>query len=379
MNRIQKESGQGEHEGIRIGGAGVATDPGRDTQRLRAWLDELGLLAHVRVQANHSSLCAGLAPESSVTWAPQLDTTALGEVLADQCGRDERHTEREVLTSLLLSPLELDFPDFDEFESAVRIRVDTAQAGAATALRFDIDQYRPEAYWDRLETGSFSLRPGCSLVGALAAATQPGPDEDPYGFGCYRASEYVMLLAIAREAARVHPELKQRLRERSTRRPIESREFHDVLLRELGTFDEPVPACWFVPGDRIWFRNPDAHSADAEGFEGSWVIYIGDGLFSNFWKRNAPFTLERKCVEIYHWRHATYRGEDGCLRVDEDEVARRVALTEADPAEHARVLALMQRWRDPRGVYEHGGCLDRTRECARWVQPDSCDIVFSPA
>lgn len=152
-----------------------------------------------------------------------------------------------------------------------------------------------------------------------------------------------------------------------------------MLLRELGTFDEPVPACWFVPGDRIWFRNPDAHSADAEGFEGSWVIYIGDGLFSNFWKRNAPFTLERKCVEIYHWRHATYRGEDGCLRVDEDEVARRVALTEADPAEHARVLALMQRWRDPRGVYEHGGCLDRTRECARWVQPDSCDIVFSPA
>jgi hypothetical protein len=379
MNRIQKKSGQGEHKGIRIGGAGVATDPGRDTQRLRAWLDELGLLAHVRVQANHSSLCAGLAPESSVTWAPQLDTTALGEVLADQCGRDERHTEREVLSSLLLSPLALDFPDFDEFESAVRIRVDTAQAGAATALRFDIDQYRPEAYWERLETGSFSLRPGCSLVGALAAATQPGPGEDPYGFGCYRASEYVMLLAIAREAARSHPELKQRLRERSTRRPIESREFHDVLLRELGTFEEPVPACWFVPGDRIWFRNPDAHSADAEGFEGSWVIYIGDGLFSNFWKRNAPFTLERKCVEIYHWRNATYRGEDGGLRVDEDEVARRVALTEADPVEHARVLALMQRWRDPRGVYEHGGCLDRTRECARWVQPDSCDIVFSLA
>jgi hypothetical protein len=39
----------------------------------------------------------------------------------------------------------------------------------------------------------------------------------------------------------------------------------------------------------------------------------------------------------------------------------------------------MQRWRDPRGVYEHGGCLDRTRECARWVQPNSCDIVFPPA
>jgi len=379
MNRIHQESGQGRHRGIRIGGAGIATDPKRDTQQLQAWLAELGLLAHVRIHTDSTVLTASLAPECASSWAPGFDTTALGAVLADQCGRDDRHIEREVLAGLLVSPLELEFPDFSEFESAVRIRVDTAQAASATMLRFDVDQHRPEAYWERLDTGSFTLRSGCSLVGALAAATQPAQGEDPYGFGCYRASEYVMLLAIAREAARSHPELKQRLRERSTRRPIESREFHDVLLKELGTFDEPLPACWFVPGDRIWFRNPDAHSADAEGFEGSWVIYVGDGLFSNFWKRNAPFTLERKCVEIYHWRNATYRGDDGLLRVDEEEAARHVAITEANPDEHARVLSLMRRWRDPRGVYEQGGCMDRTREFSRWVQPNSCDIAFAPA
>ena len=138
-----------------------------------------------------------------------------------------------------------------------------------------------------------------------------------------------------------------------------------------------MPPCWFVPGDRVWFRNPDGHSADAEGFEGSWVIYVGDGLFSNFWKRDAPFTLDRKCVEIYHWRDATFAGSDGVLQVDETEVARRVLATEADPEALRGVLEQMKRWRDPRGVYRDGGCMDRTRECARWVLPESCDIAFS--
>lgn len=379
MNRIHEESGQGEHRGLRIGGNELFADSVRDRQRLRAWLDELGMLDFVQIHCAGGAVEARLASPLGAVWAPDFDTACLGTALLEQFGRDARQVEREVLTDFLVSPLRLDFPSFEELESAVRIRVGTVEVSAAAALRFDVDQYRPEAYWERLETGSFALRTGCSLVQGLAAAVRPEPGQEPYGFGCYRASEYVMLLAIAKEAARSHPELKQGLRERSTRRPIESREFHEVLLRELGTFEEPLPARWFVPGDRIWFRNPDAHSADAEGYEGSWVIYLGEGLFSNFWKRNAPFTLESKCIEIYHWRHATWRGPDGLLRVDEDEVARRVAATEADAAERSRVLELMLRWRDPRGVYEQGGCLDRTREYARWIQPDTCDIAFAPA
>lgn len=378
MNRIHEESGQGRQVGIRIGGTGAAADPGHGAAKLRALLDELSLLAHVRIDTDRAGVRARLEPRTCGLWTPHFDTTRLGDVLSQEVGRDTRHIEREVLVGLLVAPLQLDFPDFDEFESALRIRVDTAVSAANAALRFDTQQYRPEGYWEPNDAGSFVLRPGCSLVQGLSAATLPRSEDEMYGFGCYRASEYVMLLAIAREAARCNPELKTRLRERSTRRPIESREFHEVLLRELGTFDEPVPARWFVPGDRVWFRNPDSHSADAEGFEGSWVIYIGGGLFSNFWKRNAPFTLERKCIEIYHWRHATYRSDDGLLKVDEDEVARRVAVTEADLAARAQVLESMGRWRDPRGVYEQGGCMDRTRESARWVQPNTCDIAFVP-
>ena len=42
------------------------------------------------------------------------------------------------------------------------------------------------------------------------------------------------------------------------------------------------------------------------------------------------------------------------------------------------VLERMQRWRDLRGVYADGGCLDRTRECARWVRPATCDVALHP-
>lgn len=373
------KSGLGEHQGIRIGPSSMHADSARQEGCLKTLLSDLGLGPFVEVRTDGEMVRARLSPDIAATWAPGLDTTGLADILAHEVCSGERALERETLVGLLLSPLALDFPGFDEFDSARRIRLETAEAAAHTALMFDVDQFRPEAFWRRTEAGSFALRSGCSLVEALSAATQPRADETPYGFGCYRASEYVMLLAIAREASRTHPGLKTRLRERSVRRPIESREFHDALLRELGTFDEPLPARWFVPGDRIWFRNPDAHSADAEGFEGSWVIYMGGGLFSNFWKRNQPFTLERKCLEIFHWRDATYTDDQGRLCVDEAEVARLVAQTESDRAVRARVLERMNRWRDPRGVYAEGGCLDRTRECARWIRPETCDIAFAPA
>ncbi len=372
------KSGLGEHQGIRIGPSWVEADVARREKGLRDLLGELGLDPYVQVVVDGEDVCARLDPDHASVWAPSLDTTRLDQILFQELGSSRRVLERETLVGLLLSPIELTFPGFEEFGSALRIRLDTAEAAASTALAFDVDQNRPEAFWRRTDEGSFALRPGCSLISAIAAATQPGEDESRYGFGCYRASEYVMLLAIAREAARAHPQLKLRLRERSARRPIESREFHEVLLRELGTFDEPVPARWFVPGDRVWFRNPDAHSADAEGFEGSWVIYTGGGFFCNFWMRNAPFTLERKCLEIFHWRHATYVGDDGQLHVDEAEVARRVAQTESDRCDRAMVLERMCRWRDARGIYAEGGCLDRTRECARWVRPETCDIAFAP-
>ena len=66
---------------------------------------------------------------------------------------------------------------------------------------------------------------------------------------------------------------------------------------------------------------------------------------------------------------------DGKLRIDEDEVERRVTDSLTDPAQTHLILERMQRARAPRGVFDRGGCLDATRECARWIRPTSCGIA----
>ena len=141
--------------------------------------------------------------------------------------------------------------------------------------------------------------------------------------------------------------------------------------------EAPLPARYFVPGDRTWFRNPDEVSAEAAGFEGSWVLYLGGGLFSNFWKRDQPYTLLQKCLEIYHWRHGFYRDADGVEHVDEDKVAMCIESTLQQPTELQRCLEVMHRYREARGIYtDAGGCMDTTREFARWVRPGTADLVF---
>jgi hypothetical protein len=348
----------------------------RDAIRLRARLLATGLSAAVQVSTASGVLRARVRPELAAGWAPGHDTTALPPALAGS-GAGMR-LDREILVALLLAPERIDFPSLDEFDSALRIRRDTVAIAARAALAFDCDERRPAAFWRRDREGRFVLRRGRCLIEALRHAVEPDADGAPHAFGCYRATEYVMLLAIAREAARCNPALLERLRARFERRPIQSREFHDALLREHGTLDAPLPARWFVPGDRVWFRNPDERSADAEGFEGSWVIYLGGGRFSNFWERGRPFTLVRKCVEIHHWRDCVVEDPDGRLRIDEPRVARLAERTLADPEALASVLARMQRWRDVRGVYAEGGCMDRTRESARWIRPGTCDIEVAP-
>ena len=46
------------------------------------------------------------------------------------------------------------------------------------------------------------------------------------------------------------------------------------------------------------------------------------------------------------------------------------------PAEVARIVALMWRYRGARGVYGESGCVDTTREFPRWVHPGTADLVL---
>jgi hypothetical protein len=314
-------------------------------------------------------------------WMPGFNTLELTRTLALDTALHEAHLVREIVVTLLASPAVLEFPSLDELLSAVRIRVNTVQAARKTMLAFGTSEAeRPEDYWVYDEDRGFTTLPGVSLIDALRKATQPDVSGALYAFSCYRASEYVILLAIAQELALSNPELFAQLEDLWTHRPVKSGEFHDVFLREQGSMEVPMPPCYFVPGDRTWFRNPDEASADASGFEGSWVMYLGGGLFTNFWKRDEPYTLADKCLEIYHWRDGLFTDPAGDARIDEDKVAVFVKATLQNPAELERVMSVMVRYREPRGVYTAaGGCMDTTREFARWVLPGTADLVIPAA
>jgi len=308
-------------------------------------------------------------------WAPGLDSTSLHLQQGNTPSDDD--IEREIVLAMLLSPLAFDVPSHAELAAAVRIRRNIVVAARRTALAFGTaDAERPEDCWTYLEGKGFVVKPGCALIASLIKATQPEVSGQRYAFSCYRATEYVILLAIAQELERSHPALLARLQQQWEQRPIMSGPFHDVFLHEHGSMAAPLPPNYHVPGDRLWFRNPDAPSSDASGYEGSWVFYLGGGLFTNFWKRDRPFTLTDKCVEIYHWRHATFTDSEGELRVNEAIVEARVAETLADPLLTADVMRQMARLRDPKGVYDQGGCIDTTREAPRRVCPGTTDIVL---
>jgi hypothetical protein len=300
--------------------------------------------------------------------------------LCRELGLDTLHStldlEREIVLAMLAAPRPLRFPNAAEFLSAVAIRRNIVLAGRRTQLAFGTRHAeRPVTHWTYDEDRGFTVLPGQPLIEALTLATQPeAGDGRLFSFSCYRASEYVILLGIAQELARVNPPLLAALQRRWETRAIQSGAYHDAFLTEFGSLEAPLPPRWYVPGDRVWFRNPDAASSDASGYEGSWVIYLGNGLFTNFWRREQPFTFADKCVEIYHWRDAAYRDDEGELRIDEAVVAAHVAATRADPVRFAAVVARMARLRDGRGVYAEGGCIDASREFPRRVCAGTADI-----
>jgi hypothetical protein len=313
-------------------------------------------------------------------WAPGLDTLGLADALALDTVNNSDDLAREILLAMLLSPVAFEFPSHEELASAVRVRRNIVLAARKTALEFHTTEVnRPEDCWTYSEDDGFTVRPGHALIPALQKATQPEASGKLYSFSCYRATEYVILLAIAQELETCNPPLLAALQQRWERRAIMSGKFHDVFLREYGSMEQPLPPKYYVPGDRLWFRNPDEHSSDVSGYEGSWVFYIGNGLFTNFWKREQPYTLTAKCLELFHWRHATYTDNAGELRINEDIVEAGVKASSADPAETARILELMLRMREPKGVYQSGGCIDTSREYPRWMCAGTADMVLPPA
>jgi hypothetical protein len=351
----------------------------RDRQALLQRAADLGLAADLLldVSTGRPGNTLALQAQSAQRWTPGFDTLGLSQRCDAARGEAAQAVEVETVLALAASPIPLEFPSLQEWESALRMRQDIVWAARRTTMDFHTARVdRPVAFWDYDENSGFILRPGADLVEALIHATQPAVSGRQYAFSCYRATEYILLLGLAQEARRCHPALYEALQQQWRTHAVASGRFHDCFLQEWGSNEAPLPATWYVPGDRVWFRNPDEPSSDASGYEGSWVIYLGQGQFANFWKPDRPYDLTRKCVEVYHWRDGTWTDAEGDLRMDESIVEQKVQSTLADPAATAAVLQRMQRYKDGRGIYADGGCMDTTRESPRWVGPQHCAVTL---
>ena len=368
------------------GGIQLTTTQAADAYQLAgeltALLDNWALASAVQtlvvpMQGTQVALICNLRPEFRQHCMPGHDTLALHDRLGHSQNTDKAWAlEREIWVALLGSPHRFQFANLASLTSHIRVRRNMALAARKTTLAFKTEAAeRPEDHWQYDEKRGFILQPGRCLVDALTAATQPDATGKLYDFSCYRATEYVILLGIAQELKTAHPELLAQLQSLNEVHAVRSGQFHEVYLIEYGSMDAPLPARFYVPGDRLWFRNPDERSSDVTGYEGSWVMYMGSGLFSNFWKRDTPFTLESKAIEIFHWKDGVYTDAQGELQMDESVVEAHVTQTQANPQATAKVLERMLRMRDPKGVYAQGGCIDTTREYPKSVSRDHCELV----
>lgn len=359
------------------------SEPDHDLIGLTDRLEALGLARHIErtVLPGKRGSVFRVDARAAREWAPDFDAHSLSAELALDPASDADDLEREILLALMLSPVRFDYRNYAELACAVNVRRNIVRCGRKTVLAFDTTMAaeRPSDCWTFSDVKGFTLTPGKPLIEALRKATQPAISGRLYAFSCYRATEYLILLAIAEELERCNPALLGRLQRQWETRAIKSAAFHETFLVEYGSMEDPLPARHYVPGDRLWFRNPDDRSSDVDGFEGSWVFYLGKGEFTNFWKADQPYTLASKCLEIYHWRNGVRRNESGELWMDEAIVDEHVQASLRDPDAVQAILAQMMRLRDPKGVYLTGGCIDTSREYPRSICPGGSELQLPDA
>ena len=311
---------------------------------------------------------------------PNCDTIQMGRDLSLDSEHSDRDWLIEALLSMAISPISYTFPNHQELLSNLRMRRDIVATAKRTELVFNTNASdRPEKFWLDDEDIGPVLREDSSLSDALEHALCPDLSGRRYGFSCQRASEYLMLTGLTKELKRSNSSLLKKIEQQWCQAPLKRDNFLHSFLFERGSVHQPFPVRFYVPGSRIWFKNPDDYSSDVGGFEGSWVVYLGSGKFVNLWDRAKPYTLESKCVEIYHWRHGAIRQDSGALVMNEEIVQERVLETLSAPEEHDRILKRMMRYRDPTGVYADGGCIDSTRDSLRWVHPETTNIQICTA
>ena len=338
-----------------------------------AWCDQVGVSPYVEISQEHDDGMQYIriyANEALHKLCQHADTSRLAVSLGLLSESSAQDMALEIVLSMAVSPVIFDFSSLNELEANLRMRINVVPLARRTELNFDTSGLsRPEAYWSYVEGSGFILKEGAALVDGIERALCPDLSGEHFSFSCQRATEYLMLHSLAIELSLTNPAKLKEIEQQWRKKALVADDFLNTFLLEIGSSVTPFPMRCYVPGDRVWFKNPDDFSSNVKGYEGSWVIYMGGGLFTNLWNKSKPYTLETKCVEIYHWQHGVREDKLGKLEINEDLVKELVEQTLSSHVKLQSCIDMMMKYRDPQGVYEDGGCIDLTRDTFKGVYP----------
>ena len=274
----------------------------------------------------------------------------------------------EILLSLLGSPIHFIYDSLNDLLSEISIRQNICYYASKTHVLINTSNNikRPEKYFRNTDS-DIVLLDDKSLIDGIIHALLPSISGDIYDFSCYRVCEYILLLAILLELKKQNKDsIIQKIESIWRKKPIKSKKFHNIFLIEFGSDIFPLPKLFYIPGDKLWFKNPDDKSSDIVGFEGKWTIYLGNGLFGDFWKTcgdvNNQFTFEDILIEMYNWRFCVKYNENNELYIDEEEVNNLNILCKNNINEKNKIINLMNNYRNKNKYFFIGGSIDKTRE-----------------
>ena len=172
-----------------------------------------------------------------------------------------------------------------------------------------------------------------------------------YEFSCKRVCEYIVLLSILLELKKYNKNnIIEKIEDIYRKKPLKSVSFNETFMTEYGSNTFPVPKLFYIPGDRLWFKNMDDKSSDVAAFEGKWAIYLGNGLFGDFWKTSGnitnQFTFEDILIEIYNWRYCVKLDDNNESYIDEVEVYKRIKYCKENEKEKNRIINIMNNYYD---------------------------------
>jgi hypothetical protein len=148
-------------------------------------------------------------------------------------------------------------------------------------------------------------------------------NQNAYAIGCYTATKLVFVKGVMDYYDRVResPTLARLIQARlfSDRDPLSDIEpskawsFYpdfnpkDARPGKLLSIIHEVSPKNFVPGDWVYFLNPDPVSSQKVGYEGSNAIYLGGGRFDDYYgENNHAFTYAEKLDEVFQWRYGVF-------------------------------------------------------------------------